>query len=126
MTQEPVNSTSNLKWILILVAVAAVAFVGFYVVRMMYQAFYSIIFCTMIALLIFERKLVMKLFNKIKGIYIKNKILGVITIIAATVAFVPFLGFLLIRTGWYFLKPRKKIEKITEVTEKEVVNSETK
>ena len=74
MTQEPVKSSSNLKWILILIAVAAVAFVGFYVVRMMYQAFYSIIFCTMIALLIFERKLVMKLFNKIKGIYIKNKI----------------------------------------------------
>jgi hypothetical protein len=126
MSQEPAKPGKSIQWLYILVISLVVIIASYYVITWIRQALYGIIICLGIVLLIIDRKLVMRIISYIKGLYKKNTVLGILAIVGAMAAFVPFLAFLLLKTGWYFLKPRKKIETVSEITDKETVNIENK
>jgi hypothetical protein len=105
MSQEPEKQSKGTQWLSILVVVIALAIVAYFVIRAIWSFLWWIVAFMALALLLVNRKMVMKIVNYIRGMYKKNKVLGVAGILGSVVAFTPFMGFLLLKTIWDFTRP---------------------
>jgi hypothetical protein len=106
MSQETEQKSNNksTQWIQLLVVVVALAIVAFFLIRFIYSFIWWIVAFLGLAVLLINRKMVMRVFNYIKDLYKKNTVLGVAGTVGGIIAFTPFLGFLLLKTIWDFRK----------------------
>lgn len=106
MSQETESNTKNksTQWIQLLVVVVALAIVAYFLISFVFKFLWWIVALLGVAVLLINRKMVMRVFNYLKGLYKKNTVLGVAGTVGGIVAFTPFLGFLLLKTIWDFRK----------------------
>ena len=102
MTQEPEKQSKSTQWLQMGVVVIALAIVAYFVIRVLMSFIWWILAFMVVALLLVNRKMVMKVFNYLKGLYKKNTVLGVAGTVGGILAFMPFLAFLLGKTIWDF------------------------
>jgi hypothetical protein len=116
MTEETEKQSKGTKWLQMGVVGIALAFVAYMVIRFVISFVWWIFAFMVVALLIVNRKMVMKVFNYLKGLYKKNTGLGVAGTIGGIVAFTPFIVFLLGKTIWDFGRNKVKKEAIDKGT----------
>lgn len=104
MTQETEKQPKGTQWLQILVVVIALAIVAYFVMRFVIGFIWWIVAFMVMALLLINRGMVMKVFNYIKGMYKKHTVLGVAGTVGGIIAFTPFIVFLLGKTIWDFRK----------------------
>lgn len=133
MSQET-EQTSNKKstqWGQLLVVVVALAIVAYFLISFIFKFLWWIVALLGVAVLLINRKMVMRVFNYLRGLYKKNTVLGVAGTVGGLVAFTPFLGFLLLKTIWDFRKndivggKRKEKKKESGAKEETMPNSST-
>lgn len=117
MTQETEKESKGTKWLQMGVVGIALAFVAYMVIRFVINFVWWIFAFMVIALLIINRKMVMKVFNYLKGLYQKNTALGIAGTVGGIVAFTPFLVFLLGKTIWDFSRNKVKEKKVNSAAE---------
>lgn len=88
----------------LLVVVLVLGVLAFYAFSFIMDFIWWIVGALTIPLLIINRKLVMRLIGKIKGLYQKKTIYGVLATVGGIAAFTPFVAFLFLKTIWDFRK----------------------
>lgn len=130
MNIEDANKkNSTVQIIQLSVVVLMLVVVAYFVIKFVMGFIWWIVSILAIAVLAINYKLLIKIFNYIRGLYAKNVYLGGAATVGGLLVFTPFVGLLFLKTIWDFRNSdfipfgKKKEVQTVDISHTEVPNS---